>query len=36
MGLRAARPDTGAAAYTIDLTPENKLGGGQYADVFKI
>jgi hypothetical protein len=32
MGLRAARPDTGAAAYTIDLTPENKLGGGQYVE----
>ena len=36
MGLRAAKPQTGAAAYTINLIPENKLGGGQYADVFKI
>jgi hypothetical protein len=36
MGLRAAKPETGAAAYTIDLSPDNKLGGGQYADVYKI
>ncbi len=43
MGLRAAKPETeaiipetGAAAYSINLTRDNKLGGGQYADVFKI
>ena len=36
MGLRAAKPQTGVAAYTINLIPENKLDGGQYADVFKI
>ncbi len=34
MGLRASR--TGAGAYTISLIPENKLGGGNYADVYKI
>ena len=27
---------SGADAYKIDLIPENRLGGGQYADVFKI
>jgi hypothetical protein len=26
----------GANAYTIDLIPENRIGGGNYADVFKI
>ena len=38
MGQRVAKPqtETGAASYTINLIPENKLGGGQYADVFKI
>jgi hypothetical protein len=28
--------ETGADAYIIDLIPENRIGGGQYADVFKI
>jgi serine/threonine protein kinase len=32
MGNRAA----GAGAYTINLTSENRLGGGQYADVYKV
>ena len=32
MGNRAAGPD----AYKIKLTNENKLGGGQYADVYKV
>jgi serine/threonine protein kinase len=32
MGNRA----TGAGAYTINLNSDNKLGGGQYADVYKI
>ena len=32
MGNRAA----GAGAYTIKLNSENKLGGGQYADVYKV
>jgi hypothetical protein len=39
MGLRASKAGTqatGAAAYTINLIPENKIGGGQYADVYKI
>ncbi len=36
MGPLLAKPETGAAAYTISLTPENKLGGGNYADVYKI
>jgi hypothetical protein len=27
---------TGADAYTINLIPENRIGGGQYADVFKV
>ncbi len=36
MGLRAAKHDTGASAYKIDLTPDNKLGEGQYAEVYKI
>ncbi len=36
MGPLLAKPETGAAAYTINLTPENKLGGGNYADVYKI
>jgi hypothetical protein len=32
MGNRAS----GAGAYTINLTSENKLGGGNYADVYKV
>ena len=32
MGNRAS----GAGAYTIKLNGENKLGGGQYADVYKV
>jgi hypothetical protein len=32
MGNRAS----GAGAYTINLIPENRIGGGQYADVYKI
>jgi serine/threonine protein kinase len=27
---------SGVGAYKIKLIPENKLGGGQYADVYKI
>ena len=27
---------SGADAYTINLTDDNKLGGGNYADVYKI
>jgi hypothetical protein len=27
---------TGAGAYTINLNSENKLGEGQYADVYKV
>ena len=27
---------SGAGAYTIKLIPENKIGGGQYADVYII
>jgi hypothetical protein len=27
---------TGVGAYKIKLTPENKIGGGQYADVYKV
>jgi hypothetical protein len=27
---------TGAEAYTINLIPENRIGGGKYANVFKI
>ncbi len=27
---------SGIGAYKIKLIPENRLGGGQYADVFKI
>jgi hypothetical protein len=27
---------SGADAYTINLTSENRLGGGNYADVYKI
>jgi hypothetical protein len=29
-------PASGADAYTINLTPDNYLGGGNYADVYKI
>jgi serine/threonine protein kinase len=32
MGNKAA----GAGAYTINLISENRLGGGQYADVYKV
>ena len=32
MGNKAA----GAGAYKINLTSENRLGGGQYADVYKV
>ena len=32
MGNRAA----GAGAYTINLTNDNRLGGGNYADVYKV
>jgi serine/threonine protein kinase len=32
MGNKAA----GAGAYKINLTCENKLGGGQYADVYTV
>jgi serine/threonine protein kinase len=32
MGNKAS----GAEAYTINLIPENKIGGGTYADVYKI
>ena len=35
MGNRAAVVSR-ADAYTINLTIENKLGGGAYADVYKI
>ena len=27
---------SGAVAYTINLSDDNKLGGGNYADVYKI
>jgi hypothetical protein len=27
---------TGEDAYTINLIPVNKIGAGQYADVYKI
>jgi hypothetical protein len=27
---------SGADAYTINLSDDNKLGGGNYADVYKI
>jgi hypothetical protein len=27
---------TGAGAYTINLTSENRIGGGQFADVYKV
>ncbi len=27
---------SGVGAYKIKLTPENKIGGGQYADVYKV
>jgi hypothetical protein len=27
---------SGADAYTINITSENRLGGGNYADVYKI
>ncbi len=27
---------SGVGAYKIKLTEENKIGGGQYADVYKI
>ncbi len=27
---------SGLGAYNINLTTENKIGGGQYADVYKI
>jgi hypothetical protein len=41
MGNRAAKAEAGAVAsgadaYTINLTPDNFLGGGNYADVYKI
>jgi serine/threonine protein kinase len=32
MGNKAA----GAGAYTIDRISENRIGGGQYADVYKV
>jgi serine/threonine protein kinase len=32
MGNRAA----GAGAYTINLTSDNRVGGGKYADVYKV
>ena len=40
-GRRARAPEggavaSGADAYTINLSDENKLGGGNYADVYKI
>ena len=27
---------SGAGAYKIKLIPENRIGGGQYADVYKV
>ena len=27
---------SGAGAYKIKLTSDNRLGGGQYADVYKV
>jgi serine/threonine protein kinase len=27
---------SGVGAYKIKLTPENRIGGGQYADVYKV
>ena len=39
MGNRAAKAGavaSGADAYTINLTTDNFLGGGNYADVYKI
>ena len=32
MGNKAA----GAGAYKINLTSENRVGGGEYADVYKV
>jgi hypothetical protein len=32
MGNRAA----GAGAYKINLTSDNRLGGGTYSDVYKV
>jgi hypothetical protein len=34
MGARASK--TGADAYNINLIPENRIGGGNYAEVYKI
>ncbi len=27
---------SGVGAYKLKLKPENRLGGGQYADVYKV
>jgi hypothetical protein len=34
MGLRLSTSK--ADAYEINLTPDNKIGGGQYSDVYKV
>ncbi len=34
--VREVEAFKGAGAYTINLIPENRLGGGGYADVYKI
>ncbi len=28
--------DSGPGAYTIDLNPDNKIGEGSYAEIYKI
>jgi hypothetical protein len=34
MGIIASK--TGPGAYTINFIPENRIGSGNYADVYKI
>ncbi len=36
MGSRASAPLTGENAYIINLTQENKIGEGNYTDMYKI
>ena len=37
MGPRASKAEVSRAdAYTINLTSENRLGDGEYADVYKV
>ena len=34
--IKMGNTESGVGAYKIKLIPENRIGGGQYAEVYKV